>query len=73
MTYKMNGPSLYKSSALKQQTKLNTAKGKAKEINALFQEVSDSRDKGDMLTANIANTQAYKIHDDWNKKIKKPE
>tara|TARA_R110000765_G_scaffold207042_1_gene312106 strand:+ start:59 stop:280 length:222 start_codon:yes stop_codon:yes gene_type:complete len=71
MAYKMKGPSLYKNSALKQKTELNTAKDKSKKINTLLDGVSASRDKGDMLTANILNTQAYKIHDDWNNRKKK--
>tara|TARA_R110000823_G_scaffold160103_1_gene291500 strand:+ start:60 stop:284 length:225 start_codon:yes stop_codon:yes gene_type:complete len=71
MAYNMNGPSLYKDSVLKQKTELNTAKDGAKKINKLFGEVNSARNKGDMLTANILNTQAYKIHDNWNNRKKK--
>jgi len=65
MAFKMNGPSLYKNSALKQKTE-PVEKDITKEVNTLLDGVSAARGKGDMLTANILNTQAYKIRDDWN-------
>ena len=72
MAFKMNGPSLYKNSALKQNTE-PVEKDITEEVNTLLDGVSAARGKGDMLTANILNTQAHKIKDNWNNRKKKKD